>query len=192
MGGGNSNFDKNAHEGKLMRETIKKQGNKIRNQDFETLCVIDRYGDIVGEVDGSGHSVRSDELDELARGNIEMHNHPNEGTFSPSDVLKHIENGSLETHVVSRSWNYLIRPKGGRHPEYGLRFYQAYREADDRLHKKAEMDFIMQAKDNPEMWSQYDKWVLKRWDDYCHEWLQNNASKYGYEYRRTSVKGRKK
>lgn len=194
MGGGNSGFDKNAHEEKPMRAQIKKVSDEIRDQDTESLYVIDGNGKILGSINGGEHEVGSDELNELSRGNIVVHNHPDEGTFTPKDILQHIENGSRELYAVSRKWNYMIRPVARRHAENAIQFYQAFNKADGELRARAEQEFIETAKSHPSMFRNfekvYDKWVLARWNKYSHQWLQKNASKYGYEYSKTSVKRR--
>lgn len=195
MGGGNSGFDKDAHEEKAMRAQIKDVSDSIRDQDSESLYVIDKDGNILGSINGGEHEVGSDDLNELSRWNIVVHNHPEGGTFTPKDILQHIENGSRELYAVSSRWNYRIRPMSRRHAENAIQFYQAFDKADREFSAKAEQDFMETAKSHPSMFrnfeSVYHRWVLARWDKYSHQWLQKNASKYGYEYSKTSVKRRR-
>ena len=190
MGGGTSNFEKNAHEEKA--DGIKKISDEIRDGNREVLVVLDENGKEIGRVDGNDHTVKSDELDELSKGKFIVHNHPEDGTFTPEDILKHVDFQSAELYAVGPTWTYRIRPKNRIHPENKLELYQAYSRANGQMRDTAEREFIMKAKDNPSMWANYEKWVLRRWDELSHEWLQKNASKYGYEYSRTSVKGKKK
>ena len=162
MGGGNSNLQERTSEDRARDKAIVSSSDDIRNQDFESAVIIDDKGDIVKKIDGANSFVGSDEFDDLSRGLTVVHNHPHDGTFTPSDVYKR------------------------------LRFYREFDRANGSLRGEAEKEVVKMAMTNPSIWENFESHVAKAWEDKCHRWLQDNSKTYGFEYSRKSVKGGKK
>lgn len=79
---------------------------EIRNQDFESVVVIDQDGNIVARKDGSKQDViMNNDLKEAFKGNIIIHNHPDDHTFSSNDLVSFIRNKGSEMRLVTPNWN---------------------------------------------------------------------------------------
>ena len=194
MGGGNSNLQERTSEDRARDKAIVSSSDDIRNQDFESAVIIDDKGDIVKKIDGANSFVGSDEFDDLSRGLTVVHNHPHDGTFTPSDVYKLVDLHLRELYAVGPGFTYLIRPSRGRRltDEERLRFYREFDRANGSLRGEAEKEVVKMAMTNPSIWENFESHVAKAWEDKCHRWLQDNSKAYGFEYSRKSVKGGKK
>ena len=91
---------------------------RTRNLKKEQYRVVDRDGNIVLQKQGDAHSVSytMGEARDNIPGNITIHNHPDGGTFSPSD-LSDIGHGATEIRAASPEGTYVLRNAryGGRY-----------------------------------------------------------------------------
>ena len=194
MGGGVSKFQSMIRSERGRLKTIREYSDKFRNQTFESIVAINEDGDIIGDpLDGEESRVGSDEFDKIANGHTVVHNHPLDGTFTPSDVYKLVSLSLKQLYAVGPTMTYSLRPMYLKYQSQArrMKFYQAYDAIESKLLNEAEKEFAEKAKGNMSMWKNYKEGIKEIWEHKCHVWLMKNANKYGFEYSARKVKGRK-
>jgi len=91
-------------------KTLKQIETKTRNLKKEQLRVVDRDGNVIMQKQGDKNSVnyKVGEAREYFPGNITIHNHPDGGTFSSSD-LSDIGHGATEIRAAAPEGTYILR-----------------------------------------------------------------------------------
>lgn len=99
-------------------KTLKNIESRTRNLKKEQYRVVDRDGNVVLQKQGDQHSVSYTigEAREHIPGNITIHNHPDGGTFSSSD-LSDIGHGATEIRAAAPEGTYILR-----NARYGARY----------------------------------------------------------------------
>lgn len=91
-------------------KTLKTIETKTRNLKKEQFRVVDREGNVIFQKQGDGNSVsyKIGEARDNFPGNITVHNHPDGGTFSSSD-LSDIGHGATEIRAAAPEGTYILR-----------------------------------------------------------------------------------
>lgn len=196
IGIGGSNKDLNVagwtpdagHKSVNGTKTLNSAEKKIQNLDHEQLVVVGKDGYVMAVVDGGEHSVglTAKALKEIQAGGIMTHNHPNGGTFSTTDIITAGDIGAKEIRAVSKTTGKSYSLKAGNKAD-GSGLSYAMRKAENSIINSAnnKLDSTVNKRKYANK-NTYMKAVDKVWDDTMGEWLNANASKYGYSY--SSVK----
>ena len=195
MGGGHSGFSDKKNEYSKGFEVAKMYEEGIRDNDYETLIILDKDGKLLSEVLGNGDSVQMSEYDvEVSKDAITVHNHPDwiledgrrvdGGCFSIDDLETMVDGNEYQMRASSRKFTFsLTRVGGGK--KNSKDFPKAYEKfAMGDAYQKA-VDF---ARGQIAKGHAYDTE-----NDFCalaevkmsllaRKWLKNHSKEYGYEY----------
>lgn len=163
-------------------KTITSVGDRIRGLDHEQLAIVDEYGYVVAAVDGGEHSVGiTANAAKYIKGNTVIHNHPNGGALSTTDVISagKTECGSISAVSRNTGKTYTLTATSKAD---GAGLARAMQKDESKLMGKwqAKADGMKGRKYSSEQ--AYKKQLNKHWDGIMGDWMTTNASKYGYTY----------
>ena len=83
---------------------------KMRGMPLEICFVVDTNGNIIHKALGDAHSISISDNDvKVMKGNIFTHNHPNNSTLSPFDIVFAARNGLQEIRAVASGGVYCVK-----------------------------------------------------------------------------------
>lgn len=162
--------------------TVKGIKSKIQDLDHEQMAIVDKYGYVVAAVDGGQSSVGiTPNAAKYIKGNDVYHNHPNGGALSTEDVITLGQTGSRSITAFSKNQKkgYTLTATSKAD---GTGLSQAMQKAEKGLLAKwqAKADSMKGKKYTSE--ASYKKQLNAHWDNILGDWMNTNASKYGYSY----------
>lgn len=190
-----SNELKVVMRGGSVTQTLQNFRSVIGDSDTEYSMVIDKDGNIVGNVfRGSRHSTKVDTAAAMADSETRaVHNHPDPnygGTFSKADLRWHANVGNAGIEASAKEGTYLMR----RTPTTD---YEAFGKAYDRARPLLEAEWQRK-------WARIEKTKTFKtpkardtaerqvFVGVFHRWFKDNASKYGLQYTFAKGKGMSK
>ena len=170
------------HRAVSKQRTIDYANNRIKGQDHETLVIVDKNGYAVAVVQGEEHSVGiTPNAAKYIKGNTVLHNHPNGGSLSTTDVITAGRSGCGSISAVSRSMNKTYTLTATAKAD-GNGLAKAMQRSEKKIisdwQKKA--DSMIGNKYSSK--ESYMKQLNKHYDNIMGDWMSKNASKYGYSY----------
>lgn len=162
--------------------TLKGAEGRIIGLDHEQLVVIDKDGFVRAAVDGGEHSVGiTANAAKYIKGNVVTHNHPNGGTFSPTDIISAGTTGAGEIRAASKRFNKTYSLKASSKAN-GRGLAKAMRKAERKLEKQwqSKLDGMVGRKYKSK--ESYERQAYGHWNKIMGGWLRTNAGKYGYTY----------
>lgn len=162
--------------------TIDYANSRIQGQDHETMVIVDQNGYAVAVVQGGKHSVGiTPNAEKHIKGNDVLHNHPNGGSLSTTDVITAGKCGCRSISATSRSTKktYTLTATSKANGE-GLAkaMSKSEKKIIDKWQQKANSMAGKKYKDE----ASYKKQLNKHYDNIIGDWMSKNASKYGYTY----------
>lgn len=163
------------------QKTLKYIEKQKMDHDKEQLQVIDRHGYVTRAFQGDEHSVAVDlETRAYMRGKVVTHNHPDSygGTFSDADISC-LRMGMKELRASAKEGNYSMKATKAADP---TGFYQAYEKDSKKIQTRMKTIAMQTAE---KKWGSYEKYHYenrKAQLAVIHDWYQDNAEKYGYQY----------
>lgn len=166
--------------------TLNSAEKRIQNLEHEQLVVVDKDGYVVAVVDGEKSSVGITPRAAAAiqAGGIVTHNHPNGGTFSPTDVITAGNIGTTEIRAVSKRFgtSYSLKASSKANGK-GL---SSQMQKDAKAIEKQWDDKLLQInKRKYANEANYERAVYEAYNSVMGSWMKNNAGKYGYTYSKT-------
>lgn len=156
--------------------------NKIKNNDYETLVLINKDGDILLVKEGSGNKVSFDVPKE--KNYISLHNHPAGSIFSLEDIEEFCEN-EFEMHVQAKNGPlYTIqRNFKNKNSELLSSFPAEYKKALKEAYEKASDEVMMSEEALKIPYRELEKQVKRKASAMLTKFLKENAEKYGYIFK---------
>ena len=77
---------------------------------FEAMVILNARGEIVANRLGEKSSIDLTDILPSLKGNIFLHNHPNNASFSDSDIYCALTTGMKEIRAVGEKYEYVFRP----------------------------------------------------------------------------------
>lgn len=155
---------------------------KIYQNDSESAMIITAQGEVITFNSGNENHVFGTDAD-IAKmsGGIATHNHPNNSTFSSTDVANGIAKGNLkEMRIVTQNGEVYALVNNNATLEQRRTFSAQYRnqemKATNNVHKK-------QARGESVNSADYIK-------NFMENWMSNHASEYGLSFNKSKVKVR--
>lgn len=188
MGGGTSS-GKSPH-GPALRKVLRTTENTINKNPYETMVAYDDQGNEIANV-SQKNATRvgiSAQTGQKLRDAVVTHNHPDDGgTFSTDDVKTAVTLSVQEMRAVDNNGNFFSLRKmygrkiGTQPPSNYHSFGSAYTRAMNKYNKTVA---------SPQYWNDVNTIgkqaaAKKHWkaiDDFCRDWLRNNAATYGWKY----------
>lgn len=171
--------------------------NKIRNQNYESLAVVDKNNNVLVFKNGQTNEVAYTIGEQrMMRGNVVTHNHPSGSTFSGADVRSFVDSKCSEIRATTASgktyslrrnanYDYSDNSYATRHKEYqfALEFDKADRKAtakaqrtldNKKYYEKIARGEVSQKQANNEM--------MEIITAEMNKFFTNTAPNYGFEY----------
>ena len=157
---------------------------------YEEGTIISRDGTILEKIEGAEHSINIEKIPENRfKNNIFTHNHPMGGNFSTDDINSFLNYDLYEVRASTDSGVlYSLRKGNGKVDSVGFAKAfskdnpKGYEASNKRLQNDIKSGII-----NPKTLPYNERGVyavLKAADRNLHDWLTENAPKYGFVYRR--------
>ena len=166
--------------GTAFRKALSSAENRIYDGNTETAIVIDQNGKmLLDKSDGEKSQVAfTNEETSLMENAILTHNHPSSTTFSWQDLQLLVMKNLSEIRAVAKNGGLVYSLKRETPNAKTTDFWYDY-YVDQTLYKQNTVDAIWNSS------AQTDADAAKcnkMCTDYMHQWLTDNASKYGYKY----------
>ena len=181
---------KGKERGRVRKQAIHSAEDKIRNQDFESLSVIDANGTELLFKDGEKSQVLISAEDRpKLKGNTLTHNHPGGSCFSREDIGVMVGYDLQEIRATTRSGKtYSLSRNDGYTDELGMKFYntfasryaEAVQDANDALDAKGYQKKVRTGEISQE---QANKECSEIVSEHIDNWLSKNADSYGLKFR---------
>lgn len=157
-------------------KTLLKLENGRKGLKYEMVSIVTPKGKVLKTYIGNGTEVDLakplKKNKEIFEGNILTHNHPAEYNILSHDDTKLLGNTKLkEMRASDNNYTYSLKKGEGR---YNNRFWEKHKEAWKKSEDKAYKDLQKDSSIN----------YMQRATEYQHKWLQRNAKKHGYIYKR--------
>lgn len=154
--------------------------NRIRNNPTETAALVGPNGEVIfDKSDGLESAVyfTDEEASKMVDGTL-THNHPQGTTLSADDVDLAVSKGLKEIRAVHKDGYYSLTRQfkiGDQTPSYYAEFSDRYDNAIGK-YMKLKVDPIWNRTGDADRCN-------KMVSDFRRQWLKNNASQFGWEYK---------
>lgn len=174
-------------QGNTLIETLKNVEDEHRNQEYETLTIIDKSGKILLIKDGKAKSVLITPKErEKMQDAIITHNHKDSSCFSPEDIECFVKYGAKEVRATKRDGGVysLIRTFMATS---GIRFSKRYYRQKEIATRKAQRKlddggYAAKLRYGTITQGFADREMDRLISLYNSEWLEVYAKHYGYVY----------
>ena len=181
MGRGRSKSSgkKSSRQSVALKKALAGVEDKIRSELVEYAAIFDADGNklldkTTGQV--ARVSFNTSEVEKMTDA-VVTHNHPSGGTFSRGDLKLMLESNMRELRVAHADGFYSLRRNydfGDTVPENYSKFAADYTRAANKYKRTVSDKYARETLDF--------SGASKMWADYRHNWLAENAEKYGWTY----------
>lgn len=155
-----------------LNKTLLKLENGRVGLKYEMVSIVNQQGKILKTLIGNETSVDVMKHKEIFDGNVLTHNHPADYNIMSENDVWVLGNSKLkEMRASDNNYTYSLKKSESR---FNNRFFENYRDAWNKSWNKAVKD---KSKNNS-----ID--TMQRAVEYQHRWVQRNAKKHGYIYKR--------
>jgi len=181
MNGQNNNYD-------FFQKTLHDIEEKKRVLNYEVGTLISPDGKVIKEYGGEAHSIHIPETDKpIFEGNIFTHNHPGGRTFTQEDILEFADSGAIEIRVSTPQGTYFSLKE--RSEDVNRSIGRVMQEEKIGDYAKSTNMILQQMEDNNINMSIIEQ-KSKIYDimgDDIHKWLMENATEFGYIYKKGDI-----
>lgn len=176
-------------------DIIVRYGNKIRNNKFESVIVLNKNNDVFFRTRGAKEYLKVDDVRifvlKIEPETIMIHNHPSGATFGYDDISTALTSNSRAFAVVTSDATHILTPRSGKTFSIGplnIKAYEIQRRDDliKRIKVRANAKMKKYAYKHIKQWkrdepanSPYNRAIqFKQWSD-VHEEVYRDLSKGG-------------